>query len=82
MKILNKEDSKILKNLEYEEFIDLMLEDLILLCNDIIIIKSTTNSLSEELVNHLENSNLSHDYKRVFAKMRNDKINIILNEKH
>lgn len=57
----------------YDEFLELLLEELIRFSNE-------DEKLLTELISHLEQTEIKDDVRYVLSKMRDDKINQILNE--
>jgi hypothetical protein len=58
----------------YQEFLEILIEELITFCKD-------DDILLTELVSHLDNTEIRDNLKIVISKMRDDKINLILNER-
>ena len=58
----------------YQEFLEIMIEELLDFCKD-------NDILLNQLVLHLENTQIKNDVKYVISKMRDDKINSILDER-
>jgi hypothetical protein len=58
----------------YDEFLELLLEELIRFSNE-------DEKLLTELIAHLEQTEIKDDVRLVLQKMRDDKINQILNER-
>ncbi len=58
----------------YQEFLEILIEELITFCKD-------DDILLTELVSHLDNTEIRDDLKIVISKMRDDKINSILDER-
>jgi hypothetical protein len=58
----------------YQEFLEILIEELITFCKD-------DDILLTELVSHLDNTEIRDDLKIVISKMRDDKINLILDER-
>ena len=58
----------------YQEFLEILIEELLDFCKD-------NDILLNQLVSHLENTQIKNDVKYVISKMRDDKINSILDER-
>lgn len=58
----------------YQEFLEILIEELLDFCKD-------NDTLLSELISHLENTEIKGDVKYVISKMRDDKINSILDER-
>ena len=57
----------------YQEFLEILIEELLKFCKD-------DDVLLTELISHLDNSEIKDDVNYVISKMRDDKINSILDE--
>ena len=58
----------------YQEFLEILIEELLEFCKD-------DDVLLTELISHLDNSEIKDDVNYVISKMRDDKINSILDER-
>ncbi len=58
----------------YQEFLEILIEELLTFCKD-------DDVLLTELVSHLDSTEIRDDVKLVISKMRDDKINSILDER-
>jgi hypothetical protein len=63
------------RNHNYQEFLEILIEELLAFCKD-------DDVLLTELVSHLDSTEIRDDVKYVISKMRDDKINSILDEIH
>jgi hypothetical protein len=62
------------KDLEYQQFLEVLIEEAILFCKD-------NQILLSDLISHLEDSEVGQDLKTVLSKIRDSKINSIINER-
>jgi hypothetical protein len=58
----------------YQEFLEILIEELLAFCKD-------DDILLTELISHLDSTEIRDDVKYVISKMRDDKINSILDER-
>lgn len=58
----------------YQEFLEILIEELLSFCKD-------DDVLLTELISHLDSSEIKDDVRYVISKMRDDKINLILDER-
>lgn len=72
-KSITEEDISNLFNLDYDEFIESILIELVKY--------SDNNNLLPMLLEHLQNSNTKDDINKVLSKIRDSKINSILDER-
>lgn len=72
-KSITEEDISNLFNLDYDEFIEYILIELVKY--------SDNNNLLPMLLEHLQNSNTKDDINKVLSKIRDSKINSILDER-
>jgi 23S rRNA maturation-related 3'-5' exoribonuclease YhaM len=72
-KSITEEDISNLINLDYDEFIEAILIELVK--------HSDNNNLLPMLLEHLQNSDIKDDINQVLSKIRDSKINSILDER-
>ena len=72
-KSITEEDISNLVNLDYDEFIESILTELV--------IYSDNNNLLPDLLEHLQKSDIKDDINQVLSKIRDSKINSILDER-
>jgi len=72
-KSITEEDISNFLNLDYDEFIESILVELVK--------HSDTKKLLPDLIEHLQNSDIKDDINNVLSKMRDSKINSILDER-
>ena len=72
-KSITEEDISEFINLDYGEFIESILVELVK--------HSDENNLLPELLDHLQNSDIKDDINNVLSKIRDSKINSILDER-
>jgi hypothetical protein len=72
-KSITEEDISNLVNLDYDEFIESILTELVKY--------SDNNNLLPDLLEHLQKSDIKDDINQVLSKIRDSKINSILDER-
>ena len=72
-KSITEEDISNFLNLDYDEFIESILVELVK--------HSDTKKLLPDLIEHLQNSDIKDDINNVLSKIRDSKINSILDER-
>ena len=72
-KSITEEDISNFLNLDYDEFIESILVELVK--------HSDTKKLLPDLIEHLQNSDIKDDINQVLSKIRDSKINTILDER-
>jgi hypothetical protein len=72
-KSITEENISNLLNLDYDEFMESILIELVK--------HSDSNNLLPELLEHLQNSDIKDDINQVLSKIRDSKINTILDER-
>ena len=72
-KSITEQDISNFLNLDYDKFIESILVELVK--------HSDENNLLPELLDHLQNSDIKDDINNVLSKIRDSKINIILDER-